>query len=900
MRIEHWVYTIPLRLRSLLRRRHVEQELDEELQYHLEQKTGQYIARGLSPQDARLAALRDMDGLEQRKEECRDTRRVNYVEDVLKDVRFGLRQLRRSPGFTIIAVLTLALGIGANTAIFSMIKGILLSSMPYPEPHQLYVVREDYHQGAQVYPGNVDNGGNFLTWRRECHSFEGIAALQPESDNLDLGDSALQIHGTRASANLFSILGVRPQLGRTFTEEEDQFGRNREVILTDALWRARFNGDPKIVGKTIRFNGYDFTVVGVLPPSFYFPRVDQLDPTPIAGWTYHIDYFVPLALQPYESKPSVGNMMNFTVITRLKSGVTKQHALADLNAVEADISRHDPEAQGAFLSGNLVPLKMAVVGDASRTLWILMAGAGLVMLIVCVNLASLLVARSIGRNREIALRAALGASRWRLLRQMLVEGLILVAAGGLLGLLLAFDGLRILVETAPAKIPRLESIQIDGWVLLFSIAVSIAAGLLFSVLPGLRLSRTEAGEALKSSAATTTGARSTARLRDLLAGAEVALCAVLLIGALLVAKSLSRVLEENRWLEARHVLAVDLIVPNNNYGTQSEVRQLYETLLGKIQSLPGVRNAGFTNALPLTGEIWTDSFDFDEARMPDQQRPNANVRFFSTGYFPAIGLPLVEGRLPSDGDKDHAEVVLSEGFARKALPGRDPIGMHLRWPDPNSNSLLHCTVTGVVGDARAEADEKPPLMVYFPYWLWTPRQISLVIRTATSDPQSTAAAIRTTLRDLDPLISIAREQTMQELVNEAVASRRFVVTLGVLFAGFATFLAALGLYGVISLSVAQRSHEIGIRMSLGARRWDVLRMVVGRGLRLALAGLAVGLACAFPLTRLITGLLYGVKPADPASFVVVCVVLGGVAALASYVPARRATRVDPMVILRYE
>ncbi len=899
MRIEHWLHTIPLRLRSHFRRRHVEHELDEELQYHLEQKTEQYVARGMTPQDARLAALRDMDGLEQHKEACRDTRRVNFVDDLLKDVRFGLRQLQRSPGFTIIAVLTLALGIGANTAIFSMDKSILLSSMPYPQPHQLYVVREDYHQGRQVYPGNVDNGGNFLTWRRECHSFEGIAALEPESDNLELGQSAVQIHGTRASANLFAILGIRPQLGRTFTEEEDQLGRNREVVVTDALWRARFNGDPKIVGKTIRLNGYDFTVVGVLPPSFYFPRIDQLDPTPIAGWTFHIDYFVPLALLPYESKPSIGNMMNFTVIARLKSGVTKQQALADLDAVEADISRHDPNAQGAFLTGNLVPLKMAVVGDASRTLWILMAGAGLVMLIVCVNLASLLVARSMGRSREIAVRAALGASRWRLLRQMLIEGLLLVAAGGLLGVMLAFDGLRILVEGAPAKIPRLESIQIDGWVLLFSFVVSFAAGLLFSILPGLRLSRTEAGEALKSSAATTTGNRSTARLRDVLAGAEVALCAVLLIGALLVAKSLSRVLGENRWLEDQHVLAVDLIAFSNNYGTQPKLRQLSETLLGRIRSLPGVRDAGFTNALPLTGEMWTDSFDFDEARLPDQQQPNANVRFFSPGYFQAIGLPLVEGRFPSDSDKDQAEVVLSEGFARKALPGRDPIGLHLRWNEPAFNKLLHCTVTGVVSDARAEADENPPLTVYFPYWLWNPNQISIVIRTA-NDPRSMAEEVRTTVRDIDPLIPIPREQTMQDLVSEAVAARRFVVTLGVLFAGFATFLAALGLYGVIALSVAQRTHEIGIRMSLGARRWDVLKMVVARGLKLSLAGLAVGVACAIPLTRLITSLLYGIKPTDPATFALVGVLLAAVAALASYIPARRATRVDPMVALRYE
>lgn len=717
MRVEHWFYTIPLRLRSLFRRRHVEQELDEELRYHLEQKTGRYIAEGMSAQDARLAALRDMDGLEQHKEECRDTRRVNFVEDLLKDARFGLRQLRRSPGLTVIAVLTLGLGIGASTAIFSMVHGILISSLPYPESNRLYVVREDFQQGAHLYPGDVDNGGNFLMWRRDCHSFEGIAALEPESDSLDLGDSAVQVHGTRASANLFSILGVRPQLGRTFTEEEDHPGRNREVILTDTLWRARFNGNPHVVGKTIRFNGYDFTVVGVLPPNFYFPRVDQLDTMPIAGWTYNIEYFVPLALQPYESKPSVGNMMNFTVIARLKPGVTEQQALADLDAVEADISRHDPNAQGAFMRGNLVPLKTAVVGDTSKTLWLLMAGAGLVLLIVCVNLASLLLTRSMGRTREVAVRAALGASRWRLLRQFLIEGVLLVTAGGALGFLLAVDGLRAIIYAAPKNIPRLEAIQVDRWVLLFGIAISIVAGLLFSVLPGLRLSRTEAGEALKSSAATTSSTRTTARLRDLLAGAQVALCTVLLIAALLLAKSLVRVLRENSWLEVQHVLAADLIVPYNTYGTSQKLSELYDTMLAKIGALPGVRAAGFSSALPLRGEMWTDGFDFEEARIPDQQQPDANVRFFSPGYFQAIGLPLVRGRFPAADDKGQDEAVLSAEFARRALPGRDPIGMHLRWHHPDSGKLLLCTVTGIVADVRAEADQKAPSMVYFPYWV---------------------------------------------------------------------------------------------------------------------------------------------------------------------------------------
>jgi predicted permease len=886
------------KLGALFRRPKPVDDLAEEIRAHLRMEEQVNLESGMPPDEARDAALRQFGNVTLAQERSREMWGWNWLEDLVQDIRYGLRMLRKNLGFAAVAVMTLALGIGASTAIFSMVNGILVSPLPYQEPRGLYLMREDFQVGTQLYPGSVDNGGNFLLWRRDCHSFDGMAALEPESDNLELGESAVQVHGTRASANLFSILGIQPQLGRTFTEEEDQVGRNREVILTDPFWRARFNSDPQIVGKTIRFNGYDFTVVGVLPASFYFPKFDQLTNGPIAGWTYHIEYFVPLALQPYESKPGA-NMMNFTVITRLKPGVSTQQALADLDSVEADISRHDPHTEGGVLRGKLVPLKTAVVGDTSRTLWILMAGAGLVLLIVCVNLAGLLMARSMGRAREIAVRAALGANRWRLLRQFLIEGALLVTAGGALGLLLAVDGLRAIIYSVPSNIPRLESSQVDRWVLLFSILVSIGAGLLFSVLPGLRLSRTEAGEALKSSAATTTAARTTARLRDLLAGAEVALCTVLLIAAILLAKSLMRVLAENRWLEVQHVLAADLVVPHNTYGTPAKLDQLYETLLAKIDSLPGVRTAGFSNALPLRGEMWTDSFEFEEAPVPDQQQPNANVRFISPGYFRALGLPLVQGRFPTDSDKGQAEVVLSEEFAREALPGRNPIGTHLRWHSPDTGKPLLCAVTGVVADARAEADQKAPLMVYFPYWLWAPHEVSFVVRTA-GDPRSTAAEIRTALRELDPLIPIPREQTMQEIVSEAVAPRRFVVTLGILFAGFATFLAALGLYGVISLSVAQRTHEIGIRMTLGARRRDVLTMVVARGLKVSLAGLAAGLAFAVPLTRLITSLLYGVKPTDLATFAAVCVVLGATTALASYVPARRATKVDPTVALRYE
>jgi predicted permease len=877
------------------RDREFAEELESNLQMHIEDN----LRAGMTPEEARRQALIKLGGVEQAKERYHERLGIQAIESVIQDVRFGLRQLRRNPGFTVVAIVTLALGIGANTAIFSMVRGILLSALPYEQPQRLYTVRQDVLWQGHLYHGNLDNGGNFLMWQRNCHSFDGMAALEPNNADLNLKNSAVQVHGTRASWNLFSILGVEPMLGRSFLPQEGQAGRNWEVILTYPLWRARFNSDLKITGKVIRLNGYDFTVVGVLPASFYFPRFDQLDGGAISGWTHTIQYFVPLGLQPWESKPSVGNMNNFTVIARLKPGLTRQQAVAELDTVDAEITRRDPHADGAVLRGELLPLKAAIVSATNRMLWMLMGGAGLVLLIVCVNLASLLLARSMSRNHEIAVRAALGATRWSLLRQFLTEGVLVVLAGGVLGVLLAAEGLRAIVYHAPLSIPRLDSIHIDAQVLLFSLAISLVAGLLFSALPGMRLTKTRPADALKSAAATTTGAHSTARLRSVLASAEVALCTILLISALLLFESLTRVLKENSWMEVQHAVAVDLQAPSKTYDTQAKTRELYNRLLRNIRALPGVLAAGFSSALPLTGERWGESFDFQEAPQPDDKQTNANVRFASAEFFQAIGLPLINGRVFSAKDKGQDEVILSEGFARHALPGRSPIGMHLRWHDPNTGKLRLCSVVGIVGDARTDADQEAPPIVYFPYWVWSPNDISLVVRT-TADPSTIATEVQQVVRHVNDQIAIPREQTLKNVVSRAVAPRRFVASLAILFAGFASFLAALGLYGVISLSVAQRTQEIGIRMALGAQPRDVLRIILVKGLKLTLAGTAVGILAALAVTRLISSLLYGVKPTDAATFILVSLFLIGVSILASYVPARRAIRVDPMSALRHE
>ena len=610
-------------------------QLTEEIRAHIDEKVEELVAGGMAREDAEHAARREFGNVTLLEQRSREVWGWTAFENFLTDARYGLRNMRQSPVFAVVAILTLALGIGANTAIFSMVNGILLRALPYERPPGLYAVYETIQIGSRTFQSIPVNAGNFLNWRRECRSFEGIAVLMPINKNLDLKSGAVQVHGARASANLLPLLGVQPQLGRNFLAAEDQSGSDREVILTHSFWQAHFQSDPEILGKPILLNGDSFVVVGVLPASFYFPKPDQLYSTPFAGLTAPIQFFIPLGLQPNEKKPGF-SFHNFAAIARLKPGVSREQALTDLNAVEAQIVKHDPNAGTARLQAELVPLKTAVTGQATAGLWILMAGAGVVLLIVCVNLASLLLARSLSRRHEVAVRVALGATRWRLLRQFVVEGLLLAAAGGALGLLLAYDGLQALVRSAPVSIPRVGSISVDGRVLLFSAAVSLLAGLLSSVLPALRLSRTPPGEAMKAAALAASGPRGTVRLRNALAVSEIAMCSVLLVAALLLAESLGQVLKANEWLDESHVLTLDLVLPHNEYASSDKRYQLYDTAIRKIEALPGVRAVGLVSALPLQGEMWTEGLDFQEAPQLETNPPLANFRFVSPEYFRAM------------------------------------------------------------------------------------------------------------------------------------------------------------------------------------------------------------------------------------------------------------------------
>ncbi|MGH9405499.1 MAG: ABC transporter permease [Terriglobia bacterium] len=807
---------------------------------------------------------------------------------LLRDLRYGSRTLARNPGFAAIAILTLALGIGANTAIFSMLNGILLRALPYPEPQRLYSINEVVPQWGAA-PADVA-GGNFLAWRRNCTEFSAIALLETDPVDLKGAGPPRQVLGARVSTVFFPMFGIKPSLGRLFRPQEDAAGRNHEVILTHELWARDFRSDPGVIGKPVDLNGIQFTVVGVLPPSFRYPK--------ITGARVPA-FFEPLGLGGGELRQGF-SMHNFQAIARLAPGVNRSQALAQLDSVEARIAK---QASGGKynLYAALSPLKTAIVGPAQQALWMLTAAAVVVLLIICVNLANLMLVKNTARSREVAVRSALGATRGRLARQLLAEAFILAAAGGALGLLLADWGLQLLVQSAPIGIPRVDQVRIDPRVLIFTLITSVVAALLFALLPALRLARISPAEALKSAGPTTSGARQNSRLRSGLVVGEIALCAVLLAGAVLLIKSLSRVVKANGWMDEQHVLTVNVMAPPSTYGYDGpapvgERERFYRNVRQKVAALPGVNAAGLVSTLPLEGDDWGDGVAFQEAPRPDTETPIGGFRFVSPGYFHAIGLPLLKGRLLAESDRGENVALISESVARSMLPGRDPIGMHVHSTGGDDSWLR---VIGMVADSRTGSDKPPTLGVYEPLWKLSRDSESLVVRTA-MDPRAIAGAIRRAIANVSPEAAVSREQTLRTLVEGNEAPRRYETSLGALFALIAVFLAALGLYGVISCAVSQRTHEIGIRMALGARRNDILRMVLGNGIKLVIVGAGAGIGAALILTRFLQSMLFGVQPADPGTFAAVALVLLIVAFLATYIPARRATKVDPMVALRYE
>ena len=891
-----WLRILRSRIRALLKRRDLDRELQEELQFHLREKQSAMEASGVGTEEARSAVERRFGNEILLRESCREAWMFRGIENSFRDARYAVRMLGKNRTFTIIAVVTLAFGIGANTAIFSVIDSVVMRALPYKDPGRLYAIREAVQDGPKRFQFTCVNAGNFLLWTPHANSFTGMALLEPTTDNLNLKDETIQIHGVRASADLFTILGITPRVGRSFTREEDRSGKASSIILTDSLWKKAFRADPAIIGSTVHLNGFPLVVAGVLPESFYFPKQNQLYPKQIAAWTHPIEYFVNLGLSRGEMQPGL-RMFDFAVIARLQPEGNPRRAAQELDAGEAQAGKGLPA--GAQLQIDLVPLKTSIIGPIEHNLWTLFVAAMLVLLLVCVNLAGLLIAKGAGRAHEVGVRISLGARRLDIVRQFVIEALLLSVAGGTVGVLAAYWGVRALVKAAPVEIPRLQSIGLDARVLFFSAAVSIGAGIFFSLLPALRLSRTGSSGAMKAVGPTTTSSRPISRFHKAIAASEIALCTVLLVSALLIAQSLMHVLKTNAWADASRVITLNFTAPANRYLQDSKRTLLYTKLLDSARNYPGVETVGLTNALPFKGEMWGDTVEFVEDPKTEKDAPNANWRMISPDYFRAIGLRLVSGRHLLKSDFGRHLILISERLARQLPAGINPVGVHIAWTPPSSRTKVRYEVIGVIADARATPDEEAPFTVYVPYWESPPWEAVLVVQTK-ADERAVSAGIERLVRSTDNEIAIPTAETMHDILSKAVAPRRFVTLLVLLFAATATFLAALGLYGLIALAVSQRTREIGVRIAVGAQAAQIFRMLILEALALASAWLACGIGSAWAATRLLRSFLYEIKPGDPLTFAAVTAALLAVSIAASYLPARRATRVDPVRALKWE
>ncbi len=810
-----------------------------------------------------------------------------------QDVRYGARMLMKKPGFTTAAVLTLALGIGGNAAIFSLVNSILLRPLSYREPERLYTIWETIPKVRDRFPSLPVSARHFVEWREQTTFFEQIAVVSPEGMSLTNAGEPERLGAARVSANFFSMIGVAPQLGRAFLEGEDTPQGQPVVVISDALWRRRFNADPSLIGRTLTLDGKGFTVVGVMPPHFPFPRGKQLHQ--FVNFEERTDLWRPIVFRP-DDLVELGSF-NYAVLARLKDGATPAQAQAELSAIQSRIAQRNPELKdlGAFL----LPLQETLVGKVRQGLGLMLAAVGFVLLIVCVNLANLMLARAPLRRREFAVRMALGATRGRLIAQMLTESLLLALMGGVLGVMVALWGVEALSTRIPVDLPRLEEVSVDAHALLFAFLISIVTSALFGLWPALRATRLELNDTLKVGGRALSKGAGSGRLSGALIVLEVSLSVLLLVGAGLLLRSFVRVMNVDKGFETENVLIADLSLPPTKYVEIANRREFYRRLLEQVDTLPGVRASGVISAAPLSKESSVTVIIAEGSpHVPILERPLVDRRNVSQGYFKALGIPLRQGRIFDESDRQRLVAVLSEKIARRLWPGEDPIGKRFREGDEKEPPIQ---VVGVVGDIRgSELEKDSSSAMYFPYWQGDRGDLAgmaLMVRTDV-DSQSMAGVLRAEIRKLDAEAPIAEMKTMERVVSESVSRRRFQMFLLSIFAGVAALLAAVGIYGVVSHSVTERTNEIGIRLALGAARRDVFGLVLKRGMIPALGGVAIGLVAAFALTRLMSSLLFSVSATDPITFAAIAALLIGAALLACCVPARRATKVDPMIALR--
>jgi putative ABC transport system permease protein len=870
-------------IRNTLRKGQVDRDLNEEVGSYVEMLTEKNMKEGMNEREARQAAMVEVGGIEQVKEEVRAGRTGFALETLLQDIRYGLRSLLKKPGFTLTAVIALALGIGANTAIFSVINGVLLRSLAYADPDRIVTLWEKSLTGGNQ--ENVISPANFLDWQKQSTSFDAMAAVWDLRSNLTGGsDEPEEIKVQLVSVGFFSSLGVQPVIGRAFLPEEDKAGNNLVVILSYDLWQTRFGSDPQIIGRQATFNARQRTIVGVMPPGFHF-----LD-SQVKAW-------MPLSLDPAVNyRETSGRYLR--AVGRLKAGVTMQQAQAELAGIAKQLEQAYPTKNVGW-GIRVVPIHEQIVGEIRPVLIVLLAAVAFVLLIACANVANLLLSRAAARHKELALRAALGASRLRLIRQMLTESVLLALMGGLLGVMLAVWGIRLLIAFGPDNIPRLNEITIDLGVLFFTFGVSLLTGLLFGLVPALQASRPDLNDALKEGGRGSTGGRS-GTLRNAFIVAEVSLALVLLIGAGLMIRSFARLQSVETGLKAANVLTMRAQLPGKKYSEPHQIVDFYKQAQERIATIPGVQAVGAISYLPLTGGLASrDSFKIPGQPPPAPgQEPGVEVRVVTPTYFQAMGIPLLKGRLLNERDVKETRVLLiNETMAKRYFPNTDPVGKQLEvmWDGSGADEIV-----GVVGDIREGAlSKEPEPAIYWSHAREPYSGMALVVR-ASGDASRLSTAVQKEIRAIDPEQPIADVRTMEQVIARSIARPRFNTLLLSIFAGVALILASVGLYGVMNYSATQRTHEVGIRMALGATRSDIMKLVVGNGMMLTVIGIGIGVAAALILTRVMASLLFGITATDLPTFLGVSTVLAAVALIANYIPARRATRVNPVIALRYE
>ena len=810
------------------------------------------------------------------------------METLLKDIRYGIRGLLKRPGFTIIALVTLALGIGANTAIFSVVNAVLLRPLPFPNPEELVIVWEDATYAG--FPHNTPAPANYVDWKNQNQSFADMAASHETSFNLTGDGEPERVSAYSVTSNFFPLLGVQPLLGRSFLTEEDRPGANKVAVLSYSLWQSRYGADRNVLNREILLNGEKHSVIGVMPASFQFFEKDAR-------------LWVPIALDPENWANRGGHYLK--VVARLRPGVSLSQAQADMQAIMRRIAMdHPEETMEGKLGAVVLPMRDELVGDARGSLIVLLVAVAFVLLIACANVAGLLLARAVGRRKEIALRMALGAGRSRVIRQLLTESLLLAAAAGVIGSLLAYASFAFLQGLVPEQMALAASLKLDVRILMFTLAISLITGVIFGLVPALQSANFDLNDALKQSSGRVT---STGRLRSAMIVFEVAVSLVLLVGAGLLIQTLFQLFRQYSILEPEKVLTMRTILPREKYKEPQLRDNYYQQVLQRVENLPGVVAAGYSTSVPLSWKGGTSGFYPEGLTAPiPGMAYDANHRQVSTNYLKAMNVPLRQGRYfeSSDNAQSLPVVIINETMARQYWPGENALGRRLKIGDPNEPGKQWKEIVGIVADIRQMGiDEPVKAEMYLPYQQITdwpgylPRD--LAIRT-NGDTSNLAGPVRQIIREVDPDQPVSNVVTMAELLGEEAAQRRMGMIMLAGFAALALLLASLGIYGVLAYFVTQHTNEIGVRQALGATPRNILFLVLRKGMVLTLAGVVIGLIAAFALTRLMSSLLFGVAAADPLTFASVPLLLVLVALFACYIPARRATKVDPLVALRYE